>query len=147
SYISAAAQTIAGRIIWASLTRDEAYLRSVVASSYIGVNTPFLGSKESQILEYIRSNPDLNPGSFYLTVDEFQPILASDAKNTPLRIRITPTLDLLFQGQSILYRDYLVQMLRSGAADTLSGTYEISPFYSFSQAGNTFSYDLPNIDY
>jgi len=147
SYISAAAQTIAGRIIWASLTRDEAYLRSVVASSHIRVTTPFLGTKESQILEFIRSNPDLNPGNFYLTIDEFQPILASDARNTPLRISITPTLDLLFQGQSILYRDYLVQMLKSGAADTLSGAFEVSPFYNFSQSGNTFKYELPNIDY
>jgi hypothetical protein len=147
SYISAAAQTIAGRIIWASLTRDEAYLRSIVASSFIGVETPFLGTKETQILEYIRNNPDLNPGNFYLTIDDFQPILASDAKNTPLRIRITPTLDLLFQGQSILYRDYLVQMLKSGAADTLDGSFDVSPFYNFNQVGNTFSYELPDIDY
>lgn len=147
SYISRNAQIVAARIIWSSLAKDEAYLRSVVASNYVMVETSFLGSKEAQLLQYVRSNPGLNPGNFYLTIDENGPLLASDAGNTRLRVRITPTLDLLLQGQSVLYRDYLVAMLTSYADEPVNADYEPSVFYGLSRSGNSYSYRLPQIDY
>jgi hypothetical protein len=147
AYISKPAQIIAARIIWSALVKDEAYLRSVVASNYIRVETSFLGSKESQLLQYVRANPGLNPSSFYLTIDEDGPLLASDAGNTRLRVRITPTLDLLLQGQSVLYRDYLVSMLTTSEGNSLPIEYEPSVFYGLSQKANSYSYRLPEIDY
>jgi hypothetical protein len=147
TYISKSAQIIAARIIWSSLTRDEAYLRSVVASNYIIVETPFLGSKESQLLQYIRQNPSLNPSSFYLTIDEEGPVLASDAGSSRLRVRINPTLDLLLQGQSVLYRDYLVNMLTNDQGEIVAMYDEPSVFYGLNRRANTYSYKLPEIDY
>lgn len=147
TYISRNAQIIAARIIWSSLAKDEAYLRSVVASNYVAVETSFLGSKEAQLLQYVRANQGLNPGSFYLTIDEKGPVLASDAGNTRLRVRITPTLDLLLQGQSVLYRDYLVSMLTTHAGQPVNADYEPSVFYGLTRRGNSFSYKLPQIEY
>ncbi len=147
TYISKHAQIIAARIIWSALTRDEAYLRSVVASSYIVVETSFLGSKESQLLQYVRQNPDLNPSSFYLTIDENGPVLASDSGSGNLRVRITPTLDLLLQGQSVLYRDYLVAMLTTNQGSNVPMDYEPSVFYGLTRRANAYSYQLPVIDY
>jgi hypothetical protein len=147
AYISRPAQIIASRIIWSALVKDEAYLRSVVASNYVRVETTFLGSKESQLLQYVRTNPGLNPSSFYLTVDENGPVLASDAGNSRLRIRVTPTLDLLLQGQSILYRDYLVNMLTTKVGESLPKEYEPSVFYGLTVKANAYSYRLPEIDY
>jgi len=147
AYISRPAQIIASRIIWSALVKDEAYLRSVVASNYVRVETSFLGSKESQLLQYVRSNPELNPSSFYLTIDEEGPLLASDAGSTRLRVRITPTLDLLLQGQSVLYRDFLVDMLTTPSGNSLPTDYEPSVFYGLSQRANSYSYRLPEIDY
>lgn len=147
TYISRNAQVIAARIIWSALAKDEAYLRSVVASNYVSVETSFLGSKEAQLLQYVRANPGLNPGSFYLTIDENGPLLASDAGSSRLRVRITPTLDLLLQGQSVLYRDYLVSMLTSQAGQPVNADYEPSAFYGLTRRGNSFAYQLPQIDY
>ncbi len=147
TYISRSAQIIAARIIWAALVKEEAYLRSVVASNYVRVETSFLGSKEAQLLQYVRSNQGLNPSSFYLTIDENGPVLASDVGNTRLRVRIVPTLDLLLQGQSVLYRDYLVGMLTTPSGSSLPTDYEPSVFYGLSQRANSYSYRLPEIDY
>jgi len=147
AYISRPSQIIASRIIWSALVNDEAYLRSVVASNYVRVETSFLGSKESQLLQYVKTNSGLNPSSFYLTVDDDGPVLASDAGNTRLRIRISPTLDLLLQGQSILYRDYLVNMLTTNAGNVIPKEYEPSVFYGLKTKTNTFSYRLPEIEY
>ncbi len=147
TYISKPAQIIAARIIWSALTRDEAYLRSVVASNYIAVETPFLGSKEAQLLQFVRQNPDLNPSSFYLTIDEGGPLLASDSGSGNLRVRITPTLDLLLQGQSVLYRDYLVALLTTDKGENLTAEYEPSVFYALTRKANAYSFKLPVIEY
>jgi hypothetical protein len=147
TYISRAAQIIAARIIWSALVKDEAYLRSVVASNYVQVETSYLGSKESQLLQYVRLNPGLNPSSFYLTIDENGPVLASDAGNMRLRVRITPTLDLLLQGQSVLYRDFLVSMLTSEAGNGIPNDYEPNAFYGLTSKVNAYSYRLPEIEY
>lgn len=147
AYISRPSQIIASRIIWSALVNDEAYLRSVVASNYVRVETSFLGSKESQLLQYVKTNRGINPSSFYLTVDEDGPVLASDAGNTRLRIRFVATLDLLLQGQSILYRDYLVNMIITNAGNAIPKKYEPSVFYGLKSTINTFSYRLPEMEY
>lgn len=147
AYISSSAQTVAGRLIWALLTRNEPYLRSVVASSYLAVETPFLGGKEDQVVQFMKELPDLDVGNFYLTYDQGKPILASDVRETSLRIYITPTLDLLLHGQSTLYRDDIVAQLKGGASEDPAAPVVVNPAYGLRDGGNQFSYALPEIGY
>jgi hypothetical protein len=74
-------------------------------------------------------------------------VLASDSGSGNLRVRITPTLDLLLQGQSVLYRDYLVAMLTTNQGSNVPMDYEPSVFYGLTRRANAYSFQLPVIDY
>jgi len=145
-YIPGSTQIITARIIWAALTRNEPYLRSVLASELIRVETPFLGSKEAQTLEFVRANPGLHVGNFYLTISDQSPVLAADMGSSYIKIRINPSIDLLLQGQVVLYQEYLQNSLKKGIASVESG-FDIHPVYNFSSTENQFSYKLPQINF
>jgi hypothetical protein len=145
-YIPTTTQIITARIIWAALTRNEPYLRSVLASELIRVETPYLGSKESQTLEFVRNNPELHAGNFYLTLSDDAPVLAADLGSSYIRVRINTSIDLLLQGQVVLYQDYLRKSLKNESLG-YEEEIEIHPVYNFSSTANQFSFKLPQINY
>lgn len=145
-YIPTTTQIITARIIWAALTRNEPYLRSVLASELIRVETPYLGSKESQTLEFVRNNPELHAGNFYLTISDDTPVLAADMGSSFIRVRIISSIDLLLQGQVVLYQDYLRNSLKAESV-LLEEDILIHPVYNFSSTENQFSFKLPQINY
>lgn len=145
-YIPSSIQIISARIIWAALTQNEPYVRSVLASELIHVETPYLGSKEIQVLEFVRANPNLDVGNFYLTISEESPVLAADMENSFIRIKMNLSIDLLLQGQVVLYQEMLQKRLKEGNV-TAEKSNSIHPVYNFSGSDNQFSYKLPQINY
>lgn len=145
AYIPESVQIAAGRVIWAAFTRNEPYLRSVVAPVAVRVESSYLGSKEQQILQFFNEAGTPDIGMFYLTLaDDGTPMLASESGNAKLSVFFSPTLDLVLQGQSTLYRDYLVAKLKSRSD---AATFDASPFYALKSNANGFSIALPEVEY
>jgi hypothetical protein len=145
-YISSTIQIITSRIIWAALTHNEPYLRSVLASERIHVESPYLGSKESQVLGFVRANPNLHVGNFYLSIFEGSPVLSAETDNNFIKININPTIDLLLQGQVVLYQEILQKRLKN-VENSAEEPFSIHPAYQFVHSETQFSYQLPKINY
>jgi len=145
-YISTTTQIIASRIIWSILTDDKPYIRSVIASNNIIVESNYLGSKEKQVFDYLNNVSEFGVDNFFFTVKEDISYLMLEVNKQVLQIKIVPTLDLLLQGQSLLLKDHLTNLLKQPELKGPSSEY-ISPYYQLQQKQGQYSYSLPDLEY
>jgi hypothetical protein len=145
-YISTTTQIIASRIIWSILTADRPYIRSVIASNNIVVESNFLGSKEKQVFDYLNNVNEFGVDNFFFTVKDDISFLVLEVNKQVLQIKIIPTLDLLLQGQSLLLKEHLTYLLKHQKPGVSSSGY-ISPYYQLQEKQGQFSYALPDLEY
>lgn len=145
NYIPYSHHVVLSRYIWAILTRNEPYIRSLLASEYILVESSYLGSKEEQILQFIRSHQHISTSDFYIQTVESEsfPVLVSNLNKGYIRLSIQPTLDVLLQGQSTLLQEYLKNKLLSPSNFYNPETFPIHRSYNFISNENEYSFKLP----
>lgn len=145
-YISTTTQIIASRIIWSILTQDRAYIRSVIASNNIIIESNYLGSKEKQVFDFLNNVSDFGVDNFFFTVKEDANFLVLEVNQSVLQLKIIPTLDLLLQGQSLLLKDHLTRLLKNQTILVTPNNY-VSPYYQLDMNKSQYSFSLPDLEY